>query len=230
MFKPQIIPILLPFTLIGCTQKVADINATINEAIFGFDDIEMTQRVIHNSPYASSYVRIGDGPQIFMVLALVENGRQKWLSSDKAMLVTENGRIVKTLALPEDNIAHIRTEKSSTPDPLSQLTPQTDLKSYIMANRGIKDWKTTFDWMPNYRYGYNAEITWSYKQEQLMKSNAWEKQTHYIIETVSFPTLNEQYQNHFWLDTTTNKVVKSIQKLGPGMDSIEMTILKPYGE
>lgn len=229
MFTPKIIPILLSLTLMGCTQKVSDINATINEAIFGFDDIEVTQTTIHNSPYASSYVRIGDGPQIFMVLALVEDGQQKWLSSDKAMLVTDNGRVVKTLTLPKDNIARLSTKNSTNQDPLSQLTPQTDIKSYI-AKSGAEDWKATFDWMPNYRYGYQANITWAYKHEQLVKSEAWGKQAHYIIETVSFPSLNEQYQNHFWLDAKTNQVVKSIQYLGPGMDKIEMTILKPYGE
>lgn len=230
MFTPKITPILLSLILMGCTQKVSDINATISEALFGFDDIELTQNTINNSPYASSYVRIGDGPQIFMVLALVENGQQKWLSSDKAMLVTANGRIVKTLALPQDNLAKISTTKNSAkPDFLSQLTPQTDLKAYI-ANNDAKEWKATFDWMPNYRYGYQANITWAYKHEQLVKSEAWGKQAHYIIETVSFPSLNEQYQNHFWLDAKTNQVVKSIQYLGPGMDKIEMTILKPYGE
>lgn len=228
MLKSKITPILFSLTLMGCTQKVSDVNATIDEAIFGFDDIEITQSTINNLPYASSYVRIGDGPQIFMVLALVEDGQQKWLSSDKAMLATQHGRVVKTLALPKDNIAKLSTKNNTNQDPLSQLTPQTDIKSYI-AKSGAEDWKATFDWMPNYRYGYQANITWKYKQEELIKSDAWEKTTHYIIETVSFPTLNEQYQNHFWLDTTTNRVVKSIQQLGPGMDSLEMTILKPYG-
>lgn len=229
MFKSKVTPVLFSLILIGCTQKVSDINATIDEAIFGFDDIEITQATINNSPYASSYVRIGDGPQIFMVLALVEADQQKWLSSDKAMLVTQHGRIVKTLALPKNNIAKLSTKNNTNQDPLSQLTPQTDIKSYI-AKSGAEDWKATFDWMPNYRYGYQANITWKYKQEELIKSDAWGKTTHYIIETVSFPTLHEQYQNHFWLDATTNQVVKSIQQLGPGMDSIEMTILKPYGE
>ncbi|MCG7496834.1 YjbF family lipoprotein [Vibrio sp. Of7-15] len=229
MFTSKIIPILLSLILMGCTQKVSDVNATIHEAIFGFDDIKVTKATINDSPYASSYVRIGNGPQIFMVLALVENGQQKWLSSDKAMLVTENGRIVKTLALPQDNLAKISTKNSTNPDFLSQLTPQTDLKAYI-ANNDAKAWKTTFDWMPNYRYGYQANITWAYQYEQLVKSEAWEKQAHYIIETVYFPSLNEQYQNHFWLDVKTNQVVRSIQYLGPGMDRIEMTILKPYGE
>ena len=96
--------------LSACTQKFNDVNATLDEALFGAEDVALTSDKIAELPYASSFVRINDGAQLFMVLAFAEPNpatgimQLKWLSSDKAMIVTENGRVVKTLGLAQANL------------------------------------------------------------------------------------------------------------------------------
>ncbi len=40
--------------------------------------------------------QLNDGPQLFVVLAFAENGQQKWVTQDQAVIVTQNARIVKT--------------------------------------------------------------------------------------------------------------------------------------
>ena len=48
-----------------------------------------------NLPYASLYARLNEGPRIFVVLGYSEQGQQKWVTQDQAMLVTQHGRLVK---------------------------------------------------------------------------------------------------------------------------------------
>ena len=101
MLKPLIIS--LGLFLAGCSQQFQDVNSTFDEAFFGSSDVELSKEYIQNLPYSSIYAEVNDQGKIFMVLAYVGENPQtgaeqlKWMSSDKAMIVTENGRIVQTL-------------------------------------------------------------------------------------------------------------------------------------
>ena len=57
-------------------------------------------------PYASQYMQLNGGPQLFVVLAFAEDGQQKWVTQDQATLVTQHGRLVKTL-LGGDNLIEV---------------------------------------------------------------------------------------------------------------------------
>lgn len=217
--------LVITFLLTACTQKYQDVNATINEAVFGFDDIYKSKQEILDLPYATTYVTIDDGAQIFMVLALAENSEQnpqltqlKWLSSDYGMLTTQNGRLVKTLKLPNYNLAGILNQ--NTVDPLTIEGKKPNFLSWI----GL------YDWQPGYRYGYSADIEWRFISPTVISHTLGDKAVNYYQEKVVFPSLNKKFTNHYWLDKQTHKVVKTIQHLGPEMAKIEMTILKPYQE
>ena len=209
---------------LGCTQKFNATNATIKEALFGFESVTKSVADITKVPYASSYVTIGDGPQAFVILTFPESAphdsyqtQLKWISADRSMIVTENGRLVKTLGLLDNNLAGVKPKEQSR-DPLTLLSQKP--KNH--------NWNATFDWQPNYRYGYSATIHWVFIEEEKLSSDAWKKEVLHYQETVTFPSLDAEYINHFWLDKQTNRVVKSIQHIGPNMPAITMTILKPY--
>ncbi|MBO0216673.1 YjbF family lipoprotein, partial [Vibrio sp. Vb2880] len=88
-------------------------SATVQEAYGNYIDVELTPEEIDAVPYASAYLKIGDQKQVFVVLAFAEqnpltgNTQLKWVSADKAMVVTENGHIVKTIGLQTTNLAGI---------------------------------------------------------------------------------------------------------------------------
>ncbi len=104
-----ILPLLL--VLFGCTQKFNDVSATVQEAYGNYIDVEMTSEEINAVPYASAYLKLGNQKQVFVVLAFAErnplNGKiqLKWVSADKAMIVTENGHIVKTIGLQSGGLS-----------------------------------------------------------------------------------------------------------------------------
>ncbi|MFB9936334.1 YjbF family lipoprotein [Photobacterium aphoticum] len=231
----------LPLMLTGCSQKFNDVNDTMQLALFGNADVTLSQDDINNLPYASLYASIDNGPQAFMVLALAEStpvwGKAayqnatsvsttstnstspivlKWLSSDKGMLQTQSGRLVKTLNLPLGNLVSLH---SSETDPLQ-------LGLHLAGTP--RSWQRQLDWQPGFHSGYQA-ISHFYQQDnQIILVNQQPVETLHFTEEVSVPALDVTYTNTFWLRPDNGQVVKSRQKLAPDLSYVEMTILKPF--
>ncbi|WP_238322350.1 YjbF family lipoprotein [Vibrio mexicanus] len=209
------LPLLLLFSLTGCSQQYQDTNATI-KAFWGESDIELSAEEVENVPYASLYVRINDGPQIFMVLAFAEQNpntgstRLKWISSDYAMLITENGRIVKTLNLPFSNLVNI----SSSPE----------FKSAPL----ITEWNATYDWQPNHQFNHQANVkTVISGNKESYRSLLWEDELILIDEIISFNELDKIIKNSYWVDNN-NQVLRSNQWLVPEQLHVSIEVLKPF--
>ncbi|ANW24156.1 YjbF family lipoprotein [Vibrio coralliilyticus] len=200
----------------GCTQRFADTNATLKEAFWGFEDVRLNKETIEKIPYASSYFRINDGPQVFMVLAFVEKNPQsgktqhKWLSSDKAMIVTEEGRIVRTYNLPEANLA-------------GKISPD----NLIHFNTPQYHWTSVYDWQPEYQYNHQAKITTESVATIQLNSVMWSQKVKIWQEYISFEKLDETMQSTFWVNDNGD-VLKSAQWVIPDQLFIEQEILKPF--
>ncbi|MDO6579726.1 YjbF family lipoprotein [Photobacterium sp. 2_MG-2023] len=237
---------LLPLFLSGCSQKFQNVSDTFRLAVRGDDDTVKSAAWIEQLPYASMYARIGDGPQAFMVLALAEpaavltssktateseaTGQKttepvaaepsmqlKWLAADKGMLVTEHGRLVKTLNLPLGNLVQVTAE---TPDPVAlglQLptTPTT--------------WIRRIDWQPGYHFGYQLTSRFEDKGLVTIRINNIIQSARYFVETVNVPSLDLQFDNAFWIEPASGQVLKSRQLIAPGLPEVETQLLKAYG-
>ncbi|WP_372265721.1 YjbF family lipoprotein [Vibrio gallaecicus] len=210
--------LILSFTLFGCSQRFKDINATAYEAIYGSDDVQITTSYIQDLPYSSMFAEINDQGKIFMVLAYAEANPEtqvqqlKWMSSDRAMITTENGRIVQTLLLPYENLVSIENN-----------APNFD----VSANPKSQQWQSRYDWQPDYRFGYTADIVRSYIGLEIVTTSLTSIETKKYIETVSFPALEAEIENIYWVDSN-GRVVKTIQSIGPSMTQLELTILKDF--
>lgn len=216
----------------GCSQKFNDVNDTVKLAFFGDPDAVIDTTSINNMPYASLYARVDDGPQAFMVLALAEPTSQippdtpsplqlKWLSADKGMLVTQAGRLVKSLNLPQGNLLSLTgyPNNNAQPDPLS-------LGLHLASTPLI--WQSQRDWQPGYHFGYRAQSTFIPQGKQEITVNEVARNSLYFIEEVHFKALDTRYRNEFWIDPDTGRVLKSRQKPAPGLPHIELTVLKPF--
>lgn len=210
-------PIFLAFCVIlsGCTQRFQDTNATVKEAFFGFESVNMSPKHVANLPYASAYARINGEHRIFLVLAYAEQNpatgetQLKWMSSDKAMIVTEKGRIIKTLSLPSANLVSISATQT-LPTPAANNTP----------------WQAQYDWQPSYSFGHQANVQSHFIKNEWLTSLLWSKQTQLLEETVTFEALNTTMSNQFWVDEQ-NTILKSAQWVVPNKLHIELEILKP---
>ncbi|UTV26991.1 YjbF family lipoprotein [Photobacterium atrarenae] len=211
----------------GCSQKFNDVNDTLRLALLGETDVQKSELEIQSLPYASLYARLGDGPQAFMVLALAEprfgsspNSQQplqlKWLSSDQGMLVTEHGRLVKTLNLPSGNLSALQ---STVTDPLAQG---------LHLAQTPKHWQRKIDWQPGYHFGYQLNSKFSNQGKAVVLINDTPVETLHFTEHVTVESLAMTFDNDFWLHPQTGTVLKSRQKLAPGLPYVEITLLKPF--
>ncbi|MEZ8435713.1 YjbF family lipoprotein [Vibrio splendidus] len=231
MLKPLIIS--LGLFLAGCSQQFQDVNSTFDEAFFGSSDVELSKEYIQTLPYSSVYAEVNDQGKIFMVLAYVGQNPQtgaeqlKWMSSDKAMIVTENGRIVQTLLLPYENLSGLEFQPLNTFSSANSSSPDFSSAFDVSANPGAQKWQAVYDWQPNYRFGYTANITRTYAGNETVETPLASFDTKKFQEKINFPMLEQDITNEYWVDSK-GKVVKTIQYLGPDMTRLELTVLKHY--
>ncbi|MEZ8024959.1 YjbF family lipoprotein [Vibrio sp. 1F255] len=231
MLKPLIIS--LGLFLAGCSQQFQDVNSTFDEAFFGSSDVELSKEYIQTLPYSSIYAEVNDQGKIFMVLAYVGENPQtgaeqlKWMSSDKAMIVTENGRVVQTLLLPYENLSGLAFQPLNTFSSANNSSADSSSAFDVSANPGAQKWQAVYDWQPNYRFGYKANITRTYMGNDTVETPLASIDTKKFQEKIQFPILEQDITNEYWVDSE-GKVVKTIQYLGPDMTRLELTVLKHY--
>ncbi|MGY0616910.1 YjbF family lipoprotein [Vibrio sp. FJH11] len=200
----------------GCTQKFNDVSATVQEAYGNYIDVELTPQEIEAVPYASAYLKLGSQKQVFVVLAFADHNpltgktQLKWVSADKAMVVTENGHIVKTVNLQNNNIAGVYGQ----------------VPAYTASDT---EYVLSYDWAEHYRYGFSARITRTYRGKDVVTTPLSSTSVDLYSESVEFPSLSESVENLYWVNNE-GQVVKTRQYLGPNMAPIELTILKGYSK
>jgi len=231
MLKPLIIS--LGLFLAGCSQQFQDVNSTFDEAFFGRSDVELSKEYIQTLPYSSIYAEVNDQGKIFMVLAYVGENPQtgaeqlKWMSSDKAMIVTESGRIVQTLLLPYENLSGLSFQPLDAYSSANNSSPNSSSTFDVSASLGAQKWQAVYDWQPNYRFGYKANITRTYAGNDTVETQLASIDTKKFQEKINFPMLEQEITNEYWVDSK-GKVVKTVQYLGPDMTRLELTVLKHY--
>ncbi|CAE6881089.1 putative lipoprotein GfcB [Vibrio sp. B1FIG11] len=203
-------------SIFGCTQKFNDVSATVQEAYGNYIDVELTPEEIEAVPYASAYLKIGDQKQVFVVLAFAEpnpltgNTQLKWVSADKAMVVTENGHIVKTIGLQTSNLAGI----------------YGNVPAYLAPS---VQYSLSYDWADKYRYGFPAKVQRSRQGKETVITPISSTTTDVYTEVVTFASLEKSVENQYWVNGK-GEVVKTRQHLGPNMVPVELTILKGYSK
>lgn len=111
----------------ACSQRIGALNDTLKLAFIGDKDVKLSTQQVNDIPYASIYAQIGDMSQVFIVLVFAEpkvsltqvpttlSTELKWLSADKGMIVTVNGRLVRTHNNPTGDLVAV---ESTEPDPI----------------------------------------------------------------------------------------------------------------
>ncbi|MCV9878032.1 YjbF family lipoprotein [Brenneria izbisi] len=206
---------LASIILTGCSQKMDAFSRTAKLAFLGQDDTYVTARQVENTPYASAYLKVGDAPQAFVVLAFAEQEQLKWIAADKNMIVTQHGRLVKTQGFGED----ITNVNNLDRDPLAlgllkSTTPMT--------------WQSRFEWAQVFRGGYEVTSIFRSRGKETLTILDKSRELVRFDEQVTVPALNASYTNSYWIEPSNGQVVQSYQYMGPDMALVKFTVLKPY--
>ena len=167
-------------------------------------------------PYATLGARFGSGASVVMVLATYDGKDLHWVSADRAILVTRDGRLVQTVGLARD----LRATQYVAADPLQQIF------SSGSAEAAPRVWRY-IDMSNKDAFGVVVESTYTVLGPETISILGTPHQTLRIRERIRLPSWRWTTDNLFWIDQQTAMVRKARQQYCPEVDAIEYEILKP---
>jgi hypothetical protein len=209
------------FLLAGCSssgsgdfgQYFQVIKQSLNGSL-GKSSISLQQAAA--IPYASMGWRLNDGPQNIVVLATENRSELLWTSAAHAVILTEDGRIKRTVGLPHNLSASAPGGSASWVPPAQALSgPYTQQSVADFSDAGL----------------YGVPITCRGRAVGVQAINILGKtlSTRRIQESCDSPSLHWSFVNSYWVDPQTGFTWRSRQHIHPKGDVIETEIFRPPG-
>jgi hypothetical protein len=217
--KKLTLSLIILIIISACSGTNHAYYQTLKIAFTEQDDAEMTLAEIRQSEVDVISVKRGERPAAIMALAYLENGQHKWVSSDKTMLIMDKGRIIRTVGLSE-NLLFVSNISS---DPLKSLANNSKDGPQQQA------WSRIIDRTDD-EYGYFIESIFNTATQVTLKALNLNIKTSVYVETLNYQApadyirLNTDWVNEYWY-AESGDLIKSIQKISPLSDSIEITYL-----
>ncbi len=155
--------------LSGCSQKSQVLKETLSTAFFPDKDAIISPEYLESMPYARMFVGHEGHAHALLVLGFAETNQSnhssppsvklKWFSNKQEMLITENGRLIKTVNLKSGDLT---SSHALTSDPL--------LLGLHKANTP-KDWSRHVDWSPDNYFNVQLDSTFTSRGEKLILVN-----------------------------------------------------------
>lgn len=208
MKRPLIV--ILCLLLQACSASTQGLGHSLWESLFGAPGVQLTDEDIRTMPYASQYMQLNGGPQLFMVLAFSENGQQKWATQDRATVITRHGRLVKTL-LGGDNLLSV---SNLDDDPLQKPNQIAE---------GTR-WTRTLGWTEHKQVRYaiaRSEFHWQGSDSVTVAGESTPVRV--LDERVTSDLAS--WHNRFWVDAE-GQIRQSEQYLGAGFFPVKTILIK----
>ena len=198
----------------GCTPSQQSMVETFSASLRGAPDVTVADDDIRSLPYSTMYLRLNGGQRIFVVLGYRENGLDKWLTQDRAVIVTRSGRLVKTVGL-RSNLLEVTNLDG---DPLMNAA---------RLHNGAR-------WQRDVRWSEEGEprsarliSTFTPAGDAVLTIAGQRVDTQVWRESVRAFVPQREWQNTFWIEKTTGLVRQSQQMIGAGVLPAETMLLKP---
>lgn len=211
----QLFVCLALVNLVGCSSTFRTYTQTLELAFNPGDGVRLTKAELAARNSDVLYARVGSLPNALLVLAFIEHGQYKWLSADEAMLVLEQGRLVKTAGF-KNNLLYMSDTSS---DPFKQKMVK------IQAGQG---WQSFTDWSEQSESGvliHYEILDTEISDLELLGHNF---QTKLVTEQVTFPN-GQTSINQFWFDLKTGWLLKSRQTIEPLWPEVELVHISTAG-
>lgn len=165
-------------------------------------------------PYAVMGVHIGKGAGVVTVLASIDGERLHWASADRVVLITERGRLVKTIGLPRD----LLTTRTTEFDPLGRA-----LRGEADGGAGIS---RVIDLRPDDDFSVPVESRCTVQGEETLSLLGQPRSVVRIRERVVVRKWRWSTDNLYWCDPGSGRIWKSRQQFCPEVPAITMELLR----
>ena len=181
-----------------------------------FGDVRVTREQAAAIPYASIGYSIDHGNENILVLATDNNGDQLWTSASHVVLVTHDGRVLRSVGLDHDLAGTTFTNGAAIPAPAEAI------KGAFASTRQM-------DFPELGLYGLTVSCRANAQGRQTIKILGQALTTIRVDEACESPTRNWSFVNSYWVDPDNGLVWRSQQHLHPKGGVIEIQTLRPLG-
>ena len=185
----------------------AEAYKAIKLNVFGYNN-EIDPDLISNIPFASMVVKIGKGPNALMILESVNNNEYTWVSADGVYLVIKDGRIVKTLGLPNNLF--------------TRLDPKLNWDERIRLDKESISYLSFQNPTLN---NLTVSSTFTVNEYQDIDLTFGKKNLRLIEEYIESELIAWKASNDYWLDAD-DFIWKSTQHISPKLPPIHYEVTK----
>jgi hypothetical protein len=166
--------------------------------------------------FASMGYRIDGGSQNLLVLASDSNGDLLWTARSKVVILTHDGRIVRSVGLAHD-IGGVTPNGSQSLPP-----PAAALRGHIASQRFAD-----FPDIAAYGVPLNCIAASSGTETITILGNAMTLAR--VNESCRSAERRWSFVDSYWIDSDSGLVWRSLQHIHPGGEAVETEILRPPG-
>jgi hypothetical protein len=167
-------------------------------------------------PYATIGYRLNGGRETLLILATDTNGERLWTASSHVVLLTRDGRLSRTVGLP-DNIGSVMPSLSAAMVPPGQV-----LKSAFTSIRSA-------DFPDEGRYSVSISCKTVSMGRAMIKILGKALDTVRADETCNSSALEWSFRDSYWVDAQNGFVWRAFQHLTPKGETVETEVLRPPG-
>lgn len=181
-----------------------------------FGNVRVTREQAAAVPYASMGYSLDGGNQIMLVLATDSGGEMLWTSAAHIVIVTRQGRIVRTVGLGHDLSSLTTRNTGILPAPSAAIqAPFTSTRLEDFPELGL--------------YGISVSCRAHLVGRQSIKILGQPVATFRVDEACRSDKLEWSFTDSFWVDGDSGLVWRSSQHVHPKGGLVETEIFRPPG-
>lgn len=166
-------------------------------------------------PFASMGVRVNGGHENLIVLATQTGDEMLWTSKARIVVVTVNGRIKRTVGLPQD--------LSITPKGAREwASPAAALLGPFTSQRVV-------DFPESNEFGVILSCRAAARANQSITILGQRMNLARVDETCRATGRDWSFTDSYWVDRESGFIWRSVQHLHPDGEIVQVTILRPPG-
>jgi hypothetical protein len=200
--------------LSGCSSEKesnwGDLFSLLSQAWAGHDQ-GVTRDQAAATPFASIGIRVGDSMQVMLVLGSSNGEERLWTSASHIVLLIRNGRVVRTAGL-DYNLGELRNLRGVNGAPPTQ---------------GTADSVWSADFPDLHIFGVPISCHSVARGSEAIKVLGSTLPTVHVDEDCRSEKLDWTFTNSYWIAPQTGVVWRSIQRISPKLDPLEVSILRP---
>jgi hypothetical protein len=165
-------------------------------------------------PYASLAYRVNGGSEMLLVLATDTRGDQLWTAASRVVLLTHDGRILRSVGLPQDRAAMASQTRTPLPPPAQALqAPYSSSRIMDFPDVGL--------------HGIMLNCVSTARGRQLVTIFSTAIATTRVDEVCQSRNPRWSFTDSYWVDSESGFVWQSLQHLHPSGTTVQVKILRP---